>query len=240
MAAHMDDEHRGPHAAYSFLVDISKFLPSVIRKTQEGDATAALAALPVVLRDLQAADISEKGLNLLDRFYTQGYIHNICRAVRARVHSAVGELIDLASTAAMTGPWLGDMLRDKRAASEKVVSRMVQEMLDNLAVFGEGDPSDGGGITTLLTTLCWGDTLKNLWSVFHIAQLDGLPGPLSEQARALLVQVCREVGIERALHEAEAGGRGNGLESQIFDMDATCLAVDARMLDGPTTGREVS
>jgi len=200
MAAHMDDDHRGPHAAYSFLLDVSILLPTIDRVTHEGDAVDALAALPGLLLRLGDVDAPGVPFHLLDRFHTQTYIRNICRTVRARLHSAVVRLVDCAARAPVPAR-LVELLRAQRAASVQVVHDMVGEILGSIAVV---DPDRG---SLQLSTLCWGDTLKHLWCVFHVAKLGTVSGDQSELVQELLLQVCRVVGIEDAFTKAEAGRR---------------------------------
>ncbi len=168
----------------------------------------AFVAVRKLLTRLATIDTTDLPYYLLYQFPTQGYLWNNYRCVRALMYQAVVQLLDWASPAAADEGGLHVLmaLQELRAASLEIVQDMAQVLLDDLSVGMDESLTEHesctGGPHMQLNTLCWGDTLKHLWAVFHIAKLSGIQSQQYQQANRLLAQMCRNLGIEEPPQEA--------------------------------------
>lgn len=124
------------------------------------------------------------------------------------MYHAVVQLLDWASPAVADEEWLHVLiaLQELRAASLEIVQDMVQALLDDLIVDVDESLTEYencvDGPRMQLNTLCWEDTLKHLWAVFHIAKLSGVKSQQYKQANMLLAQIYRDLNIKEPLQKA--------------------------------------
>lgn len=202
MTPFVDDEDRSALAIYSFLLDASVFIQSLTQARHESPTPADAFVAVLELKRLETIDTTDLPYHLLDWFPRQGYLWNIYRCVRALMYHAVVQLLDWASPAAADGGWLHVLkaLQEFRTASLEIVQDMVQALLADLSVSLDGSRTEQDTCAdrpqVQLNKLCWEDTLKHLWAVYHIAKHCGIESQQCEQANSLLAQMCRDLGME--------------------------------------------
>lgn len=194
LAPDLHDRERIPSAVFTYLLDVSTLLPRLLRVVCEGSSAAALAAVPELLRAVEAVEASFPQHRAVDPVTV--YLCSIYRGVRVKLHHCLLLLVVFAGTVPTLPAASRRALREQREASLAVIETEVQRILDSVEVIA---PSAGGSAAGVAGS--WMDALRVLWPLSVVARVATVPKSQREAAVGALRRIKRETGFQRVAPE---------------------------------------
>lgn len=197
MAVNLEEPDRLPFTIFTYLVNVSRLLPNILRVVSGRSAESARAAAPTLLaavRAIETSSLSVPGTNI-----GTGAVHmwNLYRGVRIKLHHCVVLLVVFAQTS-MVQSCPRRLLQEQRNICLQAINADVQSVFDTIehrTLPGTGDDSP----PAIFPPPCWIDSLRNLWPLSVICRLMTIPAHQREAAVCLLRKIRGELGFGGAV-----------------------------------------
>jgi hypothetical protein len=158
----------------------------MLRLLGESAPAEALEMFSELLAALCMLEEVEFPFELEQRYPVQGFVWNIFRCVRARLHHTFVLYLDFVAPAAD-----GELRRELAAHKERSVAVALGESNAVVAVVCGGPV----GQAAVPRSLSWGDMLKKMWAVSQVARLGTCPEAQRQSSAILVSEMGRLIGL---------------------------------------------